>query len=68
MVMAAGEEMTKFMRQKNRHERQGEREAAQERSRMAIEERKGANELIDRDGLIVRVGGGKLRAGGEAST
>ena len=34
---------------------------------MAIEERKGANELIERDGLIVRVGGGKLRAGGEAS-
>jgi hypothetical protein len=35
---------------------------------MAIEERKGANELIDRYGLIVRVGGGKLRAGGEAGT
>jgi hypothetical protein len=67
VVMAASEKMAELMCQEDRHERQGEREAAQEASRMAIEERKGANKLIDRDGLIVRIGGGKLRAGGEAS-
>jgi len=53
MVMAASEKMAQLMRQEDRHECQGEREAAQEASRMAIEEREGANKLIDRDGLIV---------------
>jgi hypothetical protein len=68
VVMAASEEMAKLMRQKNCHERQGEWEAAQKGGGMAIEKCKGANELIDRDGLIVCVGGGKLRASGKAST
>jgi hypothetical protein len=53
MVMTTSEKMAKLMRQKDRHECQGEREAAQEASRMAIEEREGANKLINRDGLIV---------------
>lgn len=67
MVMTTSEKMAELMCQEDRHECQGEREAAQEASRMAIEEREGANKLIDRDGLIVRVGGGKLCAGSEAS-
>lgn len=53
VVMAASEKMAELMRQEDRHECQGEREAAQEASRMAIEEREGANKLIDRDSLIV---------------
>ncbi len=53
MVMTTSEKMAELMRQKDRHQCQGEREAAQQASRMAIEEREGANKLIDRDGLIV---------------
>jgi hypothetical protein len=53
MVMTTSEKMAELMRQKDRHECQGEWETAQEASRMAIEEREGANKLIDRDGLIV---------------
>ena len=53
MVMTTSEKMAELMRQEDRHECQGEREAAKEASRMAIEEREGADKLIDRDGLIV---------------
>jgi hypothetical protein len=66
--MAAGKKMTKFMRQKNEEKSQREGEAAKEGGRMAIEERQGTNKFIDRDGLVVVVGSGKLSAGSEAST
>ena len=66
MMMAAGEKMAKFMREKNGHERESKGKAAEKGSRIAVEECEGANELVNRDGLVVSVGGGELRTGSEA--
>ena len=68
VMMAAGKKMAEFVRQKNEEESEREGEAAQEGGRMAIEERQGANKFIDRDGLVLVIGNGKLSAGGETGT
>lgn len=65
-MMAAGEKMAELMGQENGQESGREGQAGEKGYRIFVEKRESAEEFVERDGLIVSVGGGELRAGGEA--
>lgn len=67
VVVAAGEEVAEFVSEKNDEQCDGKGQAGEKASRILVEKSEGAKEVIERDGLIVSVGDGELRAGGEAS-
>ena len=65
-MMAAGEIVSEFVREQNRKQREREGQAADERERMPVEQRKRAQEFVEGDGFILGVGRGEVRAGHEA--
>lgn len=68
VMMAASEEMAELVSEKNDQESGSERQTSDEAGRILVKESEGAKEIVERDGLIVGVGDGELRASGEAST
>jgi len=66
VVMAARKKMAEFMGQKNGQESGREGKAGEKGYGIFVEQRECAEEFVERDGLIVSIGGGELRAGGEA--
>ena len=67
VVMATGEEVAEFVSEENRQQRKREGESSGEGERVTIGQREGANEFVPRDGFVVGVGDGEVRAGDEAS-
>ena len=67
VMMAAGEEVPQFMREKNEQQSDREWKTGRERNGMAVEECEAVRKLVERNGLVLRVGGGELRASGKAS-
>ncbi|HVH71200.1 MAG TPA: hypothetical protein VNB49_08845, partial [Candidatus Dormibacteraeota bacterium] len=65
-VVPACEEMAQLMSKQNSKERGGKGQTREETGGILIEERERSQELVDGDGLIVRVSYGKLRARDEA--
>lgn len=65
-MMAAGEKMAELMGQENGQESGREGKAGKKGYGIFVEQRESAEEFVERDGLIVSIGGGELRAGGEA--
>lgn len=65
-VVAAGEKMAELMGQENGQESGREGQAGEKGYGIFVEQGESAEEFVERDGLIVSVGGGELRAGGEA--
>lgn len=61
VVVTAGEIVSKFVREQNGQERQGEGQAADQRERLPIQQRERANEFVPGNGLILCVGGGEVR-------
>ena len=64
-MAATGEKMSKFVRQKNREQSDGEGQASEKASRILIEELEGGEEIFDGSALVFGVGGGELRASDE---
>lgn len=64
-VVAAGEKMAELMGQENGQESGREGQAGEKGYGIFVEQRESAEEFVERDSLIVSVGGGELRAGGE---
>jgi len=67
VMTAAGEEMAEFVGEKNGEESKREGQAGEQRRRIFVEEREGADEFVNGGGLLVGVRGGELGAGHEAS-
>jgi hypothetical protein len=67
VMMAASEEVPQFMREKNEQQSERERKTGGERSGMVVEECEAVRKLVERNGLVLRVSGGELRASGKAS-
>jgi hypothetical protein len=61
VVVAAGEEMPEFMREKNGEQRNCERQTGEQGGRMLVEKRVGMEKLRDGCGLLLRESDGKLR-------
>ncbi len=66
VMVAAGEEMAEFVGEKNGQQSDGKGKAGQESDRIFVKESEGAEEFVERGGLIVGVSDGELRARGEA--
>lgn len=67
VVVAASEEMAQLVSEKNDKKGRGERQARKKTRRVLVEQREGICELVERGGLPVGVGAGKLRARNETS-
>jgi len=65
VMMAAGEEMAEFVREKNGQKGRGERQAGEKTSGILVEESEGAEKFVKGDGFIVSIGSSELRACGE---
>ena len=65
-MMAAGKVMAEFVGQKNHQEREGKRKSGNEAGGMFVEKAEGAEKLVKRSGIVLRVGRRELRAGHEA--
>ena len=62
VMMAAREEVSQFMGQKNRKQRNRERQTRQQQRRVMVHQRKRLEESVQRGCLIVRVRRGKMCA------
>jgi len=67
MMMTAGEDMAEFMGKQDGKQSEGKRQAGSEGNWMLVEKFEGVEKFVDRNGLILSVGDGKLSAGDEAS-
>ena len=65
--MPAGEVVSQFVREEDRQERDRERQSGEEKRWVVISERKGLEESVQRDRLVVGIGGSKMRSSQEAS-
>ena len=68
VVMAAREIVAEFVREQYGQKGQGKRQAGSQRQRLAIEQGESADEFDPRNGLVLCVGCGEMRAGDETST
>ena len=68
VVVAAGEIMAELVREQYGQQGERERQAANQRGRLAIEQRKRADEFVPGDRLILSVGRGEMRARHETGT
>lgn len=64
VMVAAGEEVAEFMGEKNDEQCGGKRQASEKASGILVKKSEGAKKVIERDGLIVSIRNGELRAGG----
>lgn len=67
VVVAAGEEVAELVSEKNDEQRGGKGQAGEKASWVFVKKREGAKKIVERDGLVVSVRDGELRAGSEAS-
>jgi len=65
-MMTAGKEMAELMREQDGEQSEGERQAGGKSWWVFVKKGEGAQKLIERNGLILRVGEGELGAGNEA--
>jgi hypothetical protein len=68
MMIAAGKEMSELVGEENREKSEGKGEAGSEAKRVFVKESERAEEFVERERLILRIGRGELRAGDEAGT
>ena len=68
MVVAAGEEMAEFVGEENEKKSEGEWESGGEAEGVFVEKSEGAEKFVGGEGFVLRIRGGKLRAGDEAGT
>jgi hypothetical protein len=68
VMVAAGEEVAQFVGEKNGQQSGGEGQADKESGGVFVEESEGAEEFVERGGLMVGIGDGELGAGGQTST
>jgi len=68
VVVATREIVTELMREQYCEQGKGERQATNQRDRLAIEQCKRADEFVPGDGLILCVGRGEVRARDETGT
>ena len=66
VVVATGKKVAELVGEKDGQEGESEGKSGSEGERVAVEEREGAQEFVPRDGFIVGVGDGEVRAGDEA--
>ena len=66
VMVTAGEKVSELMSKKNDEKRGGERQAGEKRRGTLVEKSESAEEFVERDGLILRVGSGELCACGKA--
>ena len=66
MMVAASEKMAEFMGEQNGEKSKGERESGGEAERVFVKKSERAEKFVGGEGLVLRVGGGELRAGDEA--
>jgi hypothetical protein len=65
-MVAAGEEVAEFVGEKNGQQSGGEGQADKESGGVFVEQSEGAEEFVERGGLIVRIGDGELSTCGQA--
>jgi len=65
-MMTAGKEMAELMGEQDGEQSEGERQAGGKSWWVFVKKGEGAQKLIERNGLILRVGEGELGAGNEA--
>jgi len=66
VMMTTGKEMAELMREQDGEQSEGERQAGGKSWWVFVKKGEGAQKLIERNGLILRVGEGELGAGNEA--
>jgi len=66
-MMAASEEVAEFVGKKNGEKREGKRQARKESGGMLVEKFVGADEFLERGGLIPGISIRELSSGGETS-
>ena len=66
MMMAAGKEMAKLVGEQNGEQREGEGQAGGKSCGVSVKKSEGVEELVERNGLILRVGDRKLSSGDQA--
>lgn len=64
-MMAAGEIVPEFVSEKNDEERDRKRQSREKKRRVQVSKTKRLKESVERGGLIVGIGCGKMRAGDE---
>ena len=67
MMIAAGKEMTQFVREKNGEQSESKRQACGEAEGVFVKKCERAEEFVEREGFILSVGSRELRASDEAS-
>ena len=65
-MMTTGEDMAEFMGEQNGEQSESEGQSGGEGHGMLVEKFEGVEEFVERNGLIVRIGDGKLSAGDQA--
>ena len=66
MMIAAGKEMTQFVREKNGEQGESKRQACGEAEGVFVKKRERAEKFVEREGFVLSVGSGELCAGDEA--
>lgn len=67
VMMAASEEVTQFMSEQNEEQREGERKTCGEGEGVLVNQGERTDELVEGNGLILRISNGELSAGDQAS-
>jgi hypothetical protein len=65
-MIAAGKEMTQFVREKNGEQSESKRQACGESERVFVKKSERAEKFVEREGLVLSVGSSELCAGDEA--
>ena len=66
MMIAAGKEMTQFVREKNGEQSESKRQARGEAERVFVKKSERAEKFVEREGLVLSVGSSELCPGDEA--
>ena len=66
MMIAAGKEMTQFVREKNGEQGESKRQACGEAERVFVKKCERAEKFVEREGFVLSVGSRELRASDEA--
>lgn len=66
-MMTTGEDVAEFMGEKNGEQSESEGQAGGQGRGVFVKQREGFDKLVKRDGLILRIGDGELRASDKAS-
>ena len=67
MMIAAGKEMTQFVREKNGEQGESKRQACGEAERVFVKKSERAEKFVEREGFVLSIGSRELRTSDEAS-